>query len=158
LDLPDAEGQGFVANLSQKSLVATNIGGEISYHHMLDTTRAYALEKLSESAETIAITRRYANYYCNLLAAAPNDTLTVEFAGCAREIDNIRAALTWAFSPEGDISAGEPPHQSRATRALISLVVNPSGGRPPTRSYWTSWISACVASSSSGSSAEIATK
>jgi hypothetical protein len=25
----------------------------------------------------------------------------------------------------------EPPHQGRAARALSSLVVNPSGGRPP---------------------------
>jgi hypothetical protein len=50
------------------------------------------------------------------------------------------------------------PHQSRATRALISLVVNPSGGRPPRRSHWTSSTSACVAPSSSGFSAEIATK
>src|SRR5262249_26010768 len=44
---------------------------------------------------------RHADYYRNLLAEASNDT----FADCAHEIDNIRAALTWAFSPEGDISA-----------------------------------------------------
>ena len=73
---------------------------------MLDTTRAYALEKLNESGETIEISRRHADYYGNILAETADDTATDEFAGCAREIDNIRAALTWAFSPEGDISAG----------------------------------------------------
>ena len=96
-----------VANLSQKSLVATDISGDITYHYMLDTTRAYALEKLKESGKATAISRRHANYYYNLLAAvAPNDTTADKFAGRAPEIDNIRAALTWAFSPGGDISAG----------------------------------------------------
>jgi predicted ATPase len=33
-----------VANLSQKSLVATDISGDVTYHYMLDTTRDYALE------------------------------------------------------------------------------------------------------------------
>ena len=73
---------------------------------MLDTTRAYALEKLSASGETIAISRRHADYYYDLLTETSNDTVTDEFAGCTHEIDNIRAALTWAFSPGGDTSAG----------------------------------------------------
>jgi len=95
-----------VANLSHKSLVATDVGSDITYHYMLDTTRAYALEKLNEIGETKAISRRHADYYCNLLAPPRNDTATDEFAGCAREIDNVRAALTWAFSFGGDPSAG----------------------------------------------------
>jgi predicted ATPase len=96
-----------IANLSQKSLVATDISGDITYHYLLDTTRAYALEKLKESGEATAISRRHADYYGHLLTAvALNDTAANEFADCAREIDNIRAALTWAFSPGGDTSAG----------------------------------------------------
>jgi predicted ATPase/DNA-binding winged helix-turn-helix (wHTH) protein len=95
-----------IANLSQKSLVVTDIGSDITYHYMLDTTRAYALEKLSASGETIAISRRHADYYYDLLTETSNDTVTDEFAGCTHEIDNIRAALTWAFSPGGDTSAG----------------------------------------------------
>jgi predicted ATPase/DNA-binding winged helix-turn-helix (wHTH) protein len=96
-----------IANLSQKSLVATDISGDITYHYLLDTTRAYALEKLNESGEATAISRRHADYYGHLLTAASlNDTAANEFAVCAREIDNIRAALTWAFSPGGDTPAG----------------------------------------------------
>jgi predicted ATPase/DNA-binding winged helix-turn-helix (wHTH) protein len=95
-----------VANLSHKSLVATDIGSDITYHYMLDTTRSYAVEKLNESGEITEFSRRHANYYCTLLEVAPNDTATDEFAGCAREIDNIRAALSWAFSPGGDMSTG----------------------------------------------------
>src|SRR5262249_33279151 len=81
-----------------------DIGSDITYHHMLDTMRAYAIEKLNESDETGAISRRHADYYYNLLAAAPNEMGTDKFAGCAREIDNIRAALSWAFSPDGEMS------------------------------------------------------
>ena len=96
-----------VANLATKSLVATDIGGDITYHYLLDTTRAYALEKLHESGEATAIGRRHADYYRNLLeAVAPNGTAAHGCAGCVREIDNIRAALTWSFSPGGDVSAG----------------------------------------------------
>jgi predicted ATPase len=95
-----------IANLSQKSLVATDISGDITYHYLLDTTRAYALEKLSESGEATAIGRRHADYYGNLLTVvAQNEMAANEFADCTREIDNIRAALTWAFSPGGDTSA-----------------------------------------------------
>jgi predicted ATPase/DNA-binding winged helix-turn-helix (wHTH) protein len=93
-----------VANLATKSLVATDISSDITCHYLLDTTRAYALEKLNHSGEAAAISRRHADYYRNLLAAVNrNDRAADEFA---REIDNIRAALTWAFSPEGDVTAG----------------------------------------------------
>jgi predicted ATPase len=96
-----------IANLSQKSLVVTNISGDITYHYLLDTTRAYALEKLTEDSEATSISRRHADYYEHLLTAvALNDTTADEFADRAREIDNIRAALTWAFSSGGDASTG----------------------------------------------------
>src|SRR6516164_4858814 len=49
-----------VANLSQKSLVATDINRDITYHYMLDTTRAYAFEKLTESGELQEFSRRHA--------------------------------------------------------------------------------------------------
>jgi predicted ATPase len=40
-----------VANLAAKSLISTDISSDVTYHRLLDTTRAYALEKLSESGE-----------------------------------------------------------------------------------------------------------
>ena len=56
-----------VANLSQKSLVATDISHDVTYHYMLDTTRAYALEKLTKSGELQEFSRRHAEYYRGLL-------------------------------------------------------------------------------------------
>jgi predicted ATPase len=39
-----------IANLVMKSLVSADVGGETPSYRLLDTTRAYALEKLSEAA------------------------------------------------------------------------------------------------------------
>ncbi len=40
-----------IANLAAKSLISTDISSDVTYHRLLDTTRAYALEKLSQSGE-----------------------------------------------------------------------------------------------------------
>ena len=70
---------------------------------MLDTTRAYAIEKLHESDERELIARRHAEYYRALLENALSGTGAGNFAtGFAAEISNIRAALVWAFSEGGD--------------------------------------------------------
>ena len=69
---------------------------------MLDTTRAYALEKLTETAENQSVGLRHAEYYRDFLtAAAAQDKAAKDDrrADYAREIDNIRAALGWAFGP-----------------------------------------------------------
>ena len=90
-----------VANLSQKSLVATDISGEFTYHYMLDTTRAYALEKLTESGELQEFSRRHAEYYRGLLERIEDEweTRPTHLA----DVDNVRAALEWCFGVNGDL-------------------------------------------------------
>jgi predicted ATPase/DNA-binding winged helix-turn-helix (wHTH) protein len=99
-----------VANLAMKSLVTTDISGELTYHRMLDTTRAYALEKLSESSEVERVRRLQAEYFRDLFERAETEWETrpaTEWLGdYAPQIDNLRAALDWAFSPDGDASTG----------------------------------------------------
>ncbi len=51
---------GSVANLVAKSLISVNANSETSLYRLLDTTRAYALEKLTESGELEQIARRHA--------------------------------------------------------------------------------------------------
>jgi predicted ATPase len=77
---------------------------------LLDTTRAYAIEKLGESGEGERLARRHAEYYRDFFEQAEG-TLDARSAGewpedYGREIDNLRAALDWAFSPHGDASIG----------------------------------------------------
>jgi predicted ATPase/DNA-binding winged helix-turn-helix (wHTH) protein len=98
------------ANLVTKSLVRGNVGEEPAQYRLLETTRAYALEKLSASAELDAIARRHAEYYLDLFERAEAESETRPAAdwladyGC--HIDNVRAALDWAVSPGGDAFLG----------------------------------------------------
>jgi predicted ATPase/DNA-binding winged helix-turn-helix (wHTH) protein len=99
-----------IANLATKSLISTDISSNVTNHRLLDTTRAYAREKLSESSELEAIARRHAEYYRHLferseieLARRPTAEWLDDYG---RQIDNLRAALDWAFSPGGDASIG----------------------------------------------------
>ena len=99
-----------VANLAEKSLVTTDISGDITYHRLLDTTRSYALDKLTDSAEAEEVARRHADFFRDLIAPAAADSPaqpTVEdMARYGREIENVRAALDWSFSPAGDRATG----------------------------------------------------
>jgi predicted ATPase/DNA-binding winged helix-turn-helix (wHTH) protein len=51
-----------IAGLVEKSLIATRIDETQAQYRLLDTTRAYALEKLEEHAEADAVLRRHAEY------------------------------------------------------------------------------------------------
>ena len=99
-----------VSSLVAKSLVAAEVDGAIARYRLLDTTRAYALEKLAESGERELLARRHAEYYRDLFERAETEwetRPTAEWlADYGRQIDNLRAALDWAFSPGGDASIG----------------------------------------------------
>jgi predicted ATPase/DNA-binding winged helix-turn-helix (wHTH) protein len=99
-----------LADLATKSLVVVDASGARPRFRLLDTTRAYAIGKLDESGERERIARRHAEYYRNLFERAEGEASarsTGEWlADYAREIDNLRAALDWAFSSDGDASIG----------------------------------------------------
>jgi predicted ATPase/DNA-binding winged helix-turn-helix (wHTH) protein len=99
-----------VSSLVAKSLVAAEIDGAVARYRLLDTTRAHALEKLTESGERERLARRHAEYYRDLFERAEAEwetRPTAEWlADSGRRIDNLRAALDWAFSPDGNSSIG----------------------------------------------------
>ncbi|HZB93019.1 MAG TPA: winged helix-turn-helix domain-containing protein, partial [Stellaceae bacterium] len=109
-----------LAGLVAKSLVVADVTGAEPRFRLLDTTRAYAIEKLEESGDRQAMARRHAAYYRDLFERAEGELAarpTGEWLGnYAREIDNLRAALDWAFSPSGDGSIAVP-----LTAAAVSL-------------------------------------
>jgi predicted ATPase/DNA-binding winged helix-turn-helix (wHTH) protein len=57
-----------IAGLVEKSLIATRIDEAREKYRLLDTTRAYALEKLEEHAEVDMVLRRHAEYVAGDLA------------------------------------------------------------------------------------------
>src|SRR3984893_5581562 len=99
-----------VANLVPKSLVTADAGGAMVRYRLLETTRAYALEKLVQAGEFDAAAQRHARRYLDLFEGAeaaaearPTDELLADYGP---GIDNVRGALDWAFSPSGDPSIG----------------------------------------------------
>ena len=97
-------------NLIAKSLVVLDTGGSQGRYRLLETTKAYALERLVESGEFHAVARRHAEYYrgfCERSRAIWESRSTVEWRSTYRvEVDNLRAALEWAFAPDGDLTIG----------------------------------------------------
>jgi predicted ATPase/DNA-binding winged helix-turn-helix (wHTH) protein len=94
-----------LVDLVAKSLVVADVSGTKSRFRLLGTTRAFAIEKLDASGERERIARRHAEYYRDLferaereVPARPAGEWLADYAG---EIDNLRAALDWAFSPGG---------------------------------------------------------
>src|SRR5947207_15795755 len=99
-----------LADLVAKSLVVADVSGARPRFRLLDTTRAYAIEQLDESSEREQVAHRHAEHYRDVFeraegeaAARPTDEWLADYA---QEIDNVRAALDWAFSPGGDGSNG----------------------------------------------------
>jgi len=104
---PESEIIEQVAELVTKSLVAADVGDAEPRLRLLEITRAYALNKLAERGEADALGRRHAAYYRDLLEVTPKSSSGDNTASAyAPEIDNIRAALAWAFGPGGDTSIG----------------------------------------------------
>jgi predicted ATPase/DNA-binding winged helix-turn-helix (wHTH) protein len=99
-----------VANLVAKSLVVADISGAIVRYRLLETMRAYALDKLADSGESNEVARRHAEYFRDLFQGAEAEWETRPTAewleDYGRKIDNVRAALDWAFSANGDITIG----------------------------------------------------
>jgi predicted ATPase len=99
-----------VANLVAKSLIVLDGSGPPSRWRLLETTRAYALEKLAESGEAGHAARRHAEFFRNLFAPIESATgLTPapeRMAIYLQEINNVRAALDWALSEGGDTAIG----------------------------------------------------
>ena len=93
-----------IAELVSKSLVTLD-GPEAGRRwRLLETIRAYALQKLTESGELDAAQRRHAEYFRAFFAPLANSLglSDEDIARYGQEIDNARAALDWAFLPQGD--------------------------------------------------------
>jgi predicted ATPase/DNA-binding winged helix-turn-helix (wHTH) protein len=100
-----------MSNLVEKSLVTLSGSTPAARWRLLETIRAYALDKLDTAGERERIARRHAKYYRDLFVRAETEALERParewLAVYAWEIDNLRAALDWAFSScDGDVLVG----------------------------------------------------
>lgn len=99
-----------ISNLVSKSLVTLDNGAGERRWRLLETVRVYAMEKLVDAGERSGALHRHARYYTALFQPfGSEDQLQTALDGIGtyrREVDNLRAALDWAFSPEGDAPMG----------------------------------------------------
>ncbi len=95
-----------VADLVAKSLLSADASAAVMRYRLLDTTRAYALQKLDECGETAAVRRRHAELFRAISerAAVEWEARPTEdwLADHGRGIDDVRSALAWATSAAGD--------------------------------------------------------
>ncbi|RZL35788.1 MAG: hypothetical protein EOP35_12385 [Rubrivivax sp.] len=108
--LDAAEVQDVLLDLVAKSLVAPGRGDDPGQRRLLDTTRTYAGRKLDEASERQAVSLRHAQWLAGVLAEADSAwnrmTRPQWMARYSPLIDDIRAALDWAFTPQGDVALG----------------------------------------------------
>jgi len=97
-----------VLELATKSLVATDVHFHQSRFRLPETTRAYAMEKGNERGELEPLAQRHATYLQKLFESVSRGDAEFDnvSAALAREINNLRAALGWAFKPQGDSTIG----------------------------------------------------
>jgi predicted ATPase len=97
-------------DLIAKSLVAPAGAEDFERRRLLDTTRVYAGAKLAEAGERGLVQRRHARWLAAALAEAGcawnSMTRPQWVAQYAPLVDDVRAALDWAFAPGGDVELG----------------------------------------------------
>jgi predicted ATPase/DNA-binding winged helix-turn-helix (wHTH) protein len=98
-----------LSSLIEKSLIVADLAGNEPRYRMLESTRYYAREKLAHAGEA-EMRRRHAHHFAARLSEA-SDAWEITssqkwVAEYAADIDNVRAALDWAFGPGGDVAAG----------------------------------------------------
>jgi len=93
-----------------KSLVVVDGRAPGGRWRLLETTRAYALEKLKERGELPIAAERHATFVLDRItqlgAAAALQPVSERMEPHVRGLDDVRAALDWAFSPGGDAAVG----------------------------------------------------
>jgi len=98
------------ANLVAKSLVMADVAGPTVLYRLPETTRNYALEKLTASGELQQAARRHAEYSRDMATRmsfeADRRPASEWLDTYSPQIDDIRAALDWAFSSSGDAAIG----------------------------------------------------
>ncbi|WP_322077788.1 ATP-binding protein [Burkholderia cepacia] len=108
--LADADLLDTIAGLVSKSLLSLESAHGAPRYRLLTTTRAYALQQLENNGECAAAARAHANYFHALFRLAPVDDggplAESRLDVIRRELGNLRAALDWAFSPNGDAEIG----------------------------------------------------
>jgi predicted ATPase/DNA-binding winged helix-turn-helix (wHTH) protein len=92
-----------IDSLVAKSMVSTRTVGAMMRYRLLDTTRSYALENDTDPSDVAGLAARHAGYYRAWLEQAKSDSAETPHRS---DLGNVRAALEWCFSTDGDRAIG----------------------------------------------------
>jgi len=108
--LDEIEILDLLASVTDKSLLVADTAGEHERYYQLESTRAYALEKLAAGGDRERLARRHAEYFRDEAQAADDrsraGSTAAWLASVEPELDNYRAALKWALSEGHDMALG----------------------------------------------------
>jgi predicted ATPase/class 3 adenylate cyclase len=126
-----------LSSLVDKSLVIADLVGAATRYRLLESTRAYAVERLAEAHERERLSERHLTYYEKLAQrglAAYNalqdrgfDTVELHL-----EMENVRAALGWSLAG-GDVHTGASLASALAPYGRIFTA------------EWIGWTDRCLA-------------
>jgi predicted ATPase/DNA-binding XRE family transcriptional regulator len=107
----DADVIGTLATLVDHSLVQSTHGkhGDVRFT-MLETIREFALMRLEEQGEMVAVQARHAQFFLSLAVAAEHGLQGAEqvdwMARLNADNNNLRAAFAWSQTPQGNARLG----------------------------------------------------
>ncbi len=102
-----------LGQLVAKSLVSARPEGVLTRYRLLDTTKAYAMQKLTDAGEALEIARRHAAYVQRALEA----TMAADSSGSGQSsrpqeraslLADARAALDWVYSSDDGVNLRVP--------------------------------------------------
>jgi predicted ATPase/class 3 adenylate cyclase len=99
-----------LASLVDKSLVVAEADDYTTRYRLLESMRAYAIERLRKRGESAEFARRHLSFY-SMLARSVRDTFEesgreADLAPLIAELDNIRAAVDRSLEAGGDVAGG----------------------------------------------------
>ena len=90
-----------IVSLAGKSLLVVDTSDDQERYRMLESTREYALAKLTASGERERLARRYADYFCGVAQRAEKSfgamQLSEWLARLEPEVENLRATMDWSL-------------------------------------------------------------
>ena len=115
-----------VTNLVEKSLVTADPGGATVRYRLLETTRAYALEKLAQAGEFDAAARRQARHYLDVFEGAETEAETRPtddwLADYVPRIDNVLRSAGIGLSRSTAIRRWASPSRSHRCHCGFSCL------------------------------------
>jgi predicted ATPase/class 3 adenylate cyclase len=107
--LDEFEVLDLLSSLADKSMLVTVHAGDQARYRLLESTAAYALEKLAATGDRERLVRRHAQYFRERAKAgqrAGTGSTVAWLAAVELDLGNYRAALEWALTQNNDAALG----------------------------------------------------